>query len=95
MPAPRDAFLVQLRRGGHMLAATLAEARDIPGAKRVTPCQVIRGDQNVAGQWYVVDDTIGPIVVDQAQIDAIRARRAEARALLTAEQAAACGLDEQ
>jgi hypothetical protein len=95
MPAPRSGFLVQLKRGGYMLASTLAEARDIPGAKRITECQAIRGDTAVAGQWYVVDGNIGPIVVDQAQIDAIRTRRAEARAVLTAEQAAACGLDVQ
>lgn len=93
MPAPRNAFLVQLRAGGFVLCATAAEAKEVPGAKRTTACRAIRGDAAVPGEWYVVDDTIGPIVVDQAQLDAIKARRAEARALLTVEQAAACGLD--
>lgn len=95
MPAPRPGFLVQLRRGGYVLCASAEEAREIPGAKRTTPCLAIRGDTNIAGQWYIVDGTIGPLVVDQPAIDAVKARRAEMRALApTPAHAAACGLDD-
>lgn len=94
MAAARPAFLVSLRRGGFMIAASLDEARAIPGAAYVRPCRAIRGDQNIPGEWFVVDEHVGAVIVDQAQIDAIKARRAEAKALLTPEQQAACGLDE-